>query len=180
MNSPKRTTADSAAALPARTPTQFFSLAIFGLSANPPTGEMGHAGIVRSLVECKRFDEVWVFPVYRHMYSSKQNLESFDHRMAMSEIAFCKESRAHCTVKVVPIEKEAYEAALVDAPNKEKVSIGTIDIIRFIQRRFAEKSIAKMSSGVKPAKREILKLHLVLGADTFRDVMRGKWKDSLG
>jgi nicotinic acid mononucleotide adenylyltransferase len=45
---------------------------LFGTSADPPTGEGGHLGIVRHLAYSSSssfdFDEVRVLPVYRHMY----------------------------------------------------------------------------------------------------------------
>ncbi len=45
---------------------------LFGTSADPPTGEGGHLGIVRHLASSSSpscdFDEVRVLPVYRHMY----------------------------------------------------------------------------------------------------------------
>ena len=53
-------------------------ICLFGLSANPPTGKSGHVGIVSYLSEIKsgddesetrRFDEIRVLPVYKHMYS---------------------------------------------------------------------------------------------------------------
>lgn len=34
------------------------AVCIFGLSANPPTGKLGHQGIVKMLVDSGKFDEV--------------------------------------------------------------------------------------------------------------------------
>ena len=59
---------------------------VYGLSANPPTGEGGHATIVAHLR--RMFDEVWVLPVYRHAFESKSNLAPYDHRVRMCELAF--------------------------------------------------------------------------------------------
>lgn len=61
---------------------------LFGLSANPPTGLGGHMGIasyfssisVRRAFRLGLFDEVWILPVYRHAYSSKRHLESYEDR----------------------------------------------------------------------------------------------------
>lgn len=64
-------------------------IVLFGLSANPPTGLGGHMGIIRyfscmiliqNVLFVALFDEVWILPVYRHAYSSKRSLESFEHR----------------------------------------------------------------------------------------------------
>lgn len=52
---------------------------IAGTSANPPT--MAHRGIVQSLVAQQLFDEIWVLPVYQHIFSDKRNnLADFDDR----------------------------------------------------------------------------------------------------
>jgi len=42
---------------------------LFGLSANPPTGESGHLGIIRHLATQHDFDEIRVLPVYSHMFA---------------------------------------------------------------------------------------------------------------
>ena len=62
---------------PARIPGT--RVCVYGLSANPPTGEGGHATIVAHLR--RMFDEVWVLPVYRHAFESKSNLAPYDHRV---------------------------------------------------------------------------------------------------
>ena len=41
---------------------------LFGTSANPPTNECGHLGIIQHL-ETMDFDEIWVLPVYSHMFA---------------------------------------------------------------------------------------------------------------
>lgn len=54
---------------------------LFGSSANPPTGEGGHVGIITAISKVAEFDEIRVIPVYRHTFNSKRNiLESFHHR----------------------------------------------------------------------------------------------------
>ena len=48
---------------------------LFGLSADPPTGEGGHVGIAKALSQLREsdgsftFDQVRVLPVYRHTFS---------------------------------------------------------------------------------------------------------------
>jgi nicotinic acid mononucleotide adenylyltransferase len=62
---------------------------LFGTSANPPTGEVGHVGIVKALSGMNRFDEIRVLPVYQHMFSAKRNqLLEYHHRIRMCELAF--------------------------------------------------------------------------------------------
>lgn len=59
---------------------------LFGLSANPPTGARGHMGL---LAHCRalRFDEVWLLPVFRHIFASKRRLAPFRDRLAMLRLA---------------------------------------------------------------------------------------------
>lgn len=65
---------------------------LYGTSANPLTALKGHMGAV---AYCRQFvDEVWVLPVYQHIYSSKRQLAPFDQRVRMCELA----------LKVLPAE----------------------------------------------------------------------------
>lgn len=135
---------------------------MFGLSANPPTGDTGHVGIVRSLVASSQFVEIWVMPVYVHIYEAKRNLVSYEHRMEMCRLAMEGESTATCTVKVTDTEKDVYEWCCKNRENRNTVvRVGSIDVLSHIQRKHPD-----------------IDLHLVLGADTFTDLAAGKWKDS--
>lgn len=68
---------------------------LFGLSANPPTGAQGHMGILahccrlpaRDGSDTTAFDEVWLLPVYQHIYASKRRLAPFRDRLAMLRLA---------------------------------------------------------------------------------------------
>ena len=87
---------------------------VYGLSANPPTGEGGHATIVAHLR--RMFDEVWVLPVYRHAFESKSNLAPYDHRVRMCELAFglgnmTEQRRRTEKVKVLNIERAVVRTA---------------------------------------------------------------------
>ncbi len=102
------------------------NIALFGLSANPPTGYQGynveyyrinlyiyacillcmyvyfiewtyqekclfmnwtgHSGIVRYLENQNLFSEIWILPVYQHMFVAKKGLIPFEHRMAMCKL----------------------------------------------------------------------------------------------
>lgn len=58
---------------------------LYGTSANPPTGLQGHMGAV---AYCRQFvDEVWILPVYQHIYSTKRQLAPFAHRVNMCNLA---------------------------------------------------------------------------------------------
>ena len=61
-------------------------VAFFGSSVNPPTGKFGHGGIVDTLVATNKFDEIWINPVFRHIYAAKRGLQPFEHRKAMCEL----------------------------------------------------------------------------------------------
>mmetsp|Transcript_7540 Transcript_7540/g.10674 ORF Transcript_7540/g.10674 Transcript_7540/m.10674 type:complete len:299 (+) Transcript_7540:43-939(+) len=135
-------------------------VAIFGLSANPPTNLFGHTGIVRYLVQSHLFAEIWVLPVYQHMYIAKRNLESFEHRMKMCSLCMERESTPNCCVRVLPLEKNVYDH--LSKTRSDLVRTGTIDILDFI-------SLAYGGS---------LELHLVLGSDTYSDLANFKWKES--
>lgn len=125
-------------------------IAIFGLSGNPPTGDRGHTGIVKYLAKSNLFQEVWVLPVFKHQFSSKQSLSSFQTRVDMCQLAFESYSSKSCRVRVLKVEQEV--EAMVPKH-------GTIDTLNFIKSRFPQAH-----------------LHLILGSDTYHDIAVGKWK----
>ena len=51
-------------------------ICVFGTSADPPTGQSGHVGIVRHLQQSGLFDEILVVPVFRHMFASKRRADA--------------------------------------------------------------------------------------------------------
>lgn len=126
---------------------------VFGLSANPPTGAAGHVGIVRWAAT--QADEVWVLPVFRHAFHEKRDLAPFEDRVEMARLAFEGVPGLEGRVHVKLTERDVVEAA---APGEKT---GTIDVVRRLQ-----------------AERPDVDLVLCLGADTWRDLARGKWKES--
>mmetsp|Transcript_6467 Transcript_6467/g.7851 ORF Transcript_6467/g.7851 Transcript_6467/m.7851 type:complete len:521 (-) Transcript_6467:90-1652(-) len=132
------------------------NVCIFGLSANPPTGMLGHQGIVKKLIEFKKFDEIWVLPVYRHMYSSKRSLASFEHRLQMCKLNFEKLSTyPECRVIVKPTERTVCLRRMKQNPQNKT---GTADILDFLQ-------------GAYPT----TKFSFAMGADSYLDLVGGKW-----
>ena len=126
-------------------------IAIFGSSLNPPTGNKGHRGLVSYFCEC--FDEVWVIPVYQHMFDEKRHgMAPFDDRMSMAELNF---DGLH-GVKVLDVERRLNEEA-ANSDNPE--SIGTVDVVRHLRTMHPEADFA-----------------LILGGDTYEGLMGGKWK----
>jgi len=152
-------------------------IGIFGTSANPPTGDVGHCGLLRYMVSTGKFDEIWVLPVYIHMFAAKRNLESFEHRVAMCKLCMEPLSTPNCTVRVLALEKHVFEQALEEYNLKQQhhkqqqvqqqqqvpqPRIGSIDIVRFIKNKY----------------KNIEEVHLILGTDTCRDLLKGTWRES--
>ncbi len=146
-------------------------IALFGLSANPPTGANGHGNIIRQLVESNSFDEVWILPVYQHIDDTKRSsLLDYSHRLAMCQLAF--ETSSHrlsntpCIVRVMDYEKIVYECFHTDTiPDTP----GMIDVVHHI----------KMEHAVLKPNELAQELTLVLGTDTYHDLCVGKkWKGS--
>jgi nicotinic acid mononucleotide adenylyltransferase len=137
-------------------------IAIFGLSANPPSGKSGHLGIVEYLASTQLFDEIWILPVYSHALVAKRSLEPYHHRIEMCRLNFEQLSTSELPIKVSELEMELHS---LRSPHiiheQELVTIGTVDMIHHIQ-------------SYNPS----LDLHLVLGTDTFNDLANGKWKES--
>jgi nicotinate-nucleotide adenylyltransferase len=128
-------------------------VALFGTSADPPTGDRGHRGIVRWLTETPLDelggipDEVWVLPVYRHAFVEKRDMAPFEDRMAMARLAFGDLPR----VRVSDVERSVAEGAGGE--------VGAVDVVEHL--------IAH-NPGVRFA--------WVMGADTHQDFRSGRWK----
>lgn len=154
---------------------------LFGLSANPPTGMGGHAGIVSWGAQDLRvdlpndekpaqarervgIDEVWVLPVYKHAFASKSNLLPFEHREAMAKLAFSELPGLEGRVKVQDTERQVIEGAFAQAAKEGRdpstVRVGTIDMVRKLMDDHPDTQFV-----------------LALGGDTFADLRGGKWKE---
>ncbi|MGE0545711.1 MAG: nicotinate-nicotinamide nucleotide adenylyltransferase [Kofleriaceae bacterium] len=64
-------------------PQQTRRVALFGGSFNPP--HVGHQLAALYVLETQPVDELWFVPVYDHVFGKQ--LESFEHRVAMCELA---------------------------------------------------------------------------------------------
>ncbi|GKY91945.1 hypothetical protein MPSEU_000166100 [Mayamaea pseudoterrestris] len=170
------------------------SVCLFGLSADPPTGTGGHVGMVKALV--KHFaassiskssfqtqgeptnQSIYILPVYRHTFKSKQSrLTSFEHRLAMCRLAFANvipsASANSIRVQVSEAERLAFEWAM--QRNKTSfdqeqaaASFGTATLLDYLREH---------DNGGAAATTE-RQYSLALGADTFCDLVQGKWKES--
>lgn len=134
---------------------------LFGLSANPPTGLTGHMGVVS---HCRPlYDEIWLLPVYQHIYSSKRQLAPFTHRVEMCRLALKAlegQSDGRAALKVVEEEREMFEhfAAKSDAP--EQLRLGSIDLVHYLLQKYPDTNFT-----------------MLLGGDTYADLLAGKWKN---
>ncbi|MBI4814760.1 MAG: hypothetical protein HY791_00800 [Deltaproteobacteria bacterium] len=153
---------------------------LYGTSANPPTGDGGHAGIVRwgakdlkidlpddqapeKAFENLPADEVWVLPVYRHAFSTKRDLIDFSHRFEMAKLGFENLPELAGKIQVKDTERVVVESAFGEAEKNgtplDQVKVGTIDIVKHL-------------AAENPGTRFVL----ALGGDTCRDLLGGKWK----
>ena len=165
---------DTDASDPSSTPEEEKPLkrvTIFGFSANPPTGDSGHGGIVKYLISTGEYDEVWLLPVYKHIFTSKSNLESFEHRFAMCQLFAERLSTPQVKVKVQDFERVVYNSCSASRTGLERrmsrdgvaeMRVGTIDIIHHIHRNHQDVSLISIN----------------LGQDTFHDLKAGLWKCS--
>lgn len=150
------------------------SILLFGLSANPPTGHMGHAGIVSFLAEQNQWDEIWVMPVYKHMHPKNSLLIDFESRFQMCLLNFLpttpSERRKHrqhqyqhndkigkpsrTLVKVVKLEKEVADyhvhIAREQGRGPETVKVGTIDVVLYAKERMPQTNFFLVLGACQP------------------------------
>ncbi|CAB9527570.1 expressed unknown protein [Seminavis robusta] len=144
---------------------------LFGTSANPPTGDQGHLGIVKAIAGLKlqneeesAFDEIRVVPVYSHPFASKRKLLApFDHRVQMCHVSL----QGIPIVTISPAEQDIYQEKLEQQQlllkgesAENSISIGTADLLEYYNR---QDDIPTDYT-------------LCLGADTFLDFTGGKWR----
>lgn len=131
---------------------------LFGSSANPPTGEQGHLGLVRWVVETADHaalggpvDELWILPVYRHAFAEKSGLVPFEHRFEMCRLCF-EDRDWRFPVRVCDVERTL-------ARTYPDVSLGTIDLVDHLEARHPQTRFV-----------------FLMGADTAADLLAGRWK----
>jgi len=127
-------------------------VALFGSSFNPP--HIGHVTAVKYFA--RYFDEVWLLPVYRHMYSSKSNLLDYSKRFELTKLAFEGCSNVH----VKNVEKEAFEFFNKSRNNNDVIQVGSIDILEYLIEKYGDK----------------IEFSWIVGADAYHDICAGKWK----
>jgi len=145
---------------------------------------------VEALVGLKRFDEVRVLPVYRHTFASKRDqLLSFDHRVAMCRLAVEglsslkqswndeseNDSVVHTAVVVSRAEEDSFRRMLLSSnattdEEKALLRVGTADLLEMLLEQENDASKGAGAAGVE--------FSFCLGADTFLDLTDWKWKRS--
>ena len=97
--------------------------------------------------------------MFKHMYDKKRALASFQHRMQMCKIAFEKFSvLPSCRVIVKPLERSVCLRRLRADPSARS---GTADILDQLRVSYPK-----------------ITFSFALGADTYKDLARGKWRRS--
>ena len=133
---------------------------LFGLSANPPTGLKGHMGVVK---HCRLlYDEIWLLPVYQHIYSSKRQLAPFAHRVEMCRLALetlRSEVNDGAVIKVVEEERKMIEDIAATTKRPQELRLGSIDLVHYLLDKYPDMNFT-----------------MLLGGDTYADLLAGKWK----
>jgi nicotinic acid mononucleotide adenylyltransferase len=128
-------------------------VAVFGASFDPPTSRQGHAGIVAYFAQ--RFDLVLVLPVYVHpLVKSKRVQTPFETRMDMARLALGNLGSNVLISDAEKVVKDAWARA-----ERDEVP-GTMDILEWL----AANELAGAA------------ISFVLGADTYADLLHGKWR----
>lgn len=166
-------------------------IVLYGLSANPPTGNGGHRGIVQYLVknsdeENTKFNEIWILPVYKHAFDSKSNLLDYDHRMEICRLNFEDLSKGNgtnstnCKVYVSDYERTIKTQLSEITKNSVKrlensTNLGTINISG--NRNLSKEFIGTVDVLVQ-LKRDYpdTDFSFVMGHDTYFDLLNGLWK----
>lgn len=131
---------------------------LFGTSANPPTGNLGHRGIVQALAKLEHLDQVRVLPVYQHTFSSKRNqLLSYDDRIKMCQLAF----EGIPKVLVSDAEQRSFwrKAEAVVVEERSSLRVGTAELLEMLKEEEPDTDF-----------------YFCLGADTFLDLTAWKWR----
>ncbi|CAM9170041.1 unnamed protein product [Ectocarpus sp. 12 AP-2014] len=139
---------------------------LFGLSGNPPTGRDGHGGMIEYFVNLERFSEIWVLPVYQHMFSAKRKAmaktgaPTYEDRIEMCRLAFESYSTASCRVRVLRTEQEVF-AEMLNSRGTGPARSSTYDVVVYLKKQQPD-----------------VEFSLLLGTDTYQDLHKRKWRKS--
>lgn len=134
-------------------------IAVFGSSLNPCSGLGGHQGIVEYFA--RLYDAVWVVPVYRHQYASKNSPDMLPYE---TRIQLCRQGLGHLgnSLRISRVEERLVQAAesraLELGLDPKTAIVGSHEMLAQLQAEHPDCSFS-----------------FVLGGDTFRDLVEGKW-----
>lgn len=166
------------------------NIALFGLSANPVTDRGGHGEIVKALLAMKRiktngdddddddklYDEVWVVPVYRHAFESKNDamlktkMPNFQQRCEMCEKQFSIPGEGKTSVKRVKvrrIELEATEWKRKVTGDADATIVGTFELLDYLRNVYEKEK--------DDFEKRNIEYTFVMGKDAYDDLIGGKW-----
>ena len=164
------------------------NIALFGLSANPVTDRGGHGEIVKALLAMERiktngdddddklYDEVWVVPVYRHAFESKNDamlktkMPNFQQRCEMCEKQFSIPGEGETSVKRVKvrrIELEATEWKRKVTGDADATIVGTFELWDYLRNVYEKEK--------DDFEKRNIEYTFVMGKDAYDDLISGKW-----
>lgn len=165
------------------------NIALFGLSANPVTDRGGHGEIVKALLAMERiktngddddddklYDEVWIVPVYRHAFESKNDamlktkMPNFQQRCEMCEKQFSIPGEGKASVKRVKvrrIELEATEWKRKVTGDADATIVGTFELLDYLRNVYEKEK--------DDFEKRNIEYTFVMGKDAYDDLISGKW-----
>jgi len=156
------------------------AVAVYGMSADPPTDVGGHGSVVRALVKTGSFDEILIVPVYEHAFAHKrENMRgtaSYEARCDMCALAF-DGARAEGE------EKDDDDDDGDDADGGSKSArIVVSQAERRVSERYARGEASTSKPGSTAALMALLRMEkpdadfvICIGEDAFDDLLAGKW-----
>lgn len=138
---------------------------LYGSSFNPPT--LAHREIAAHFSKkCKNGDEMWILPVYRHIFNKDKKLIQYEDRMTMARLAMWDIPN----VSITYLERTIFLDLLADEKNKSVNKNRTEEEIMKTFRTGSVNVLEWLTS-----KHPNVRFHWIMGADNFKDFH--KWKN---
>jgi len=114
---------------------------LFGLSANPPSGNGGHQSITEYFAQNlqknekdnREFNEIWILPVYSHAFSNKGDQIDFDSKLEMCKLNFetLNNKNYGCKIYVKDFERSY-------ALEKKKTKLYSADMLETLREKYRD------------------------------------------